>query len=52
MDTKTSKKIDNYQFIAFFVNNNLNAAAPAGINIARMTPNAWGNIPATICETL
>jgi hypothetical protein len=27
------------------VNNNLNAAAPAGINIARMTPNAWSNIP-------
>ena len=32
------------------MNNNLNAAATAGINIARMTPNAWSNIPATICE--
>jgi hypothetical protein len=29
-----------YQFIAFFVNNNLRPAAIAGMIIARMTPNA------------
>jgi hypothetical protein len=46
VDTKNSRKINNYQFIAFFVNNNLNAAAPTGINMARMTPNACNSIPA------
>jgi hypothetical protein len=50
LDTKTYMKINIYQFIAFFVNNNLNAAARAGINIARITPNVWSTIPATICE--
>lgn len=32
------------------MNNNLNAAAATGINIARIKPNAWSNIPAIICE--
>jgi hypothetical protein len=39
-----------YQFIAFFVNNNLRPAAIAGMTIARMTLNAWSNIPASTCE--
>jgi hypothetical protein len=34
------------------VKSNLNAAATAGINIARMTLHAWRNIPETICEML